>query len=96
MKAGDTAARARTSRSHPLRIPFVTAGGGHGRIGISFCPGKWQPHAMTGAWARELDVDLDAIAVWGAKAVVTLVERHELVALRVEDLGTSVAARGMR
>ena len=88
--------RARTSRSHPLQIPFVTAGEGLGQIGISFCPGKWQPSAMTGAWARELDVDLKAIAAWGAKAVVTLVETHELIALRVEGLGTSVAAYGMR
>lgn len=88
--------RARTSRSHPLQIPFVTAGEGKGRIGISFCPGKWQPNAMTGAWARELDVDLETIAAWGAKAVVTLVETHELIALRVEGLGTSVAAYGMR
>jgi ADP-ribosyl-[dinitrogen reductase] hydrolase len=51
---------------------------------------------MTGAWAREVDVDIEAIATWGAKAVVTLVEPHELVALRVEDLGSSVAAHGMR
>jgi ADP-ribosyl-[dinitrogen reductase] hydrolase len=87
---------ARTSLSHPLRIPFVKAGEGFGRIGISFCPGKWQSHAMTGAWARDLSVDLEAIAAWGAKAVVTLVEAHELIALRVEDLGTATAAHSMR
>ena len=85
----------RTSHTHPLQIPSVTPGGGRGRIGISFCPGKWQPAAMTGAWPRDLDVDLDAVAAWGAVAVVTLVEAKELVALRVENMGAAVAARGM-
>jgi ADP-ribosyl-[dinitrogen reductase] hydrolase len=51
---------------------------------------------MTGAWARDLAVDLDAVAAWGALAVVTLVELHELVALRVENIGDAVAARSMR
>ena len=78
-------ATTRTSHTHPLQIPSVTPGEGLGRIGISFCPGKWQAAAMTGAWARNLEVDLDAIARWGAVAVVTLVESHELVALRVEN-----------
>lgn len=85
----------RTSHTHPLQIPSVTPGGGVGRIGISFCPGKWQSAAMTGAWARDLDVDLDAVAEWGAVAVVTLVEADELVALRVENMGAAVAAREM-
>jgi ADP-ribosyl-[dinitrogen reductase] hydrolase len=79
-----------------LQIPSVALGEDLGRIGISFCPGKWQAAAMTGVWARDLDVDLDAVAAWGAMAVVTLVEAHELVALRVENMGAAVAARGMR
>lgn len=86
----------RTSYTHPLQIPSVTPGEGLGRVGISFCPGKWQADAMTGAWARDLAADLDAVAEWGAIAVVTLVEAHELVALRVENMGAAVAARGMR
>lgn len=86
----------RTSLSHPLRIDAVEPGPGLGRIGLSFCPGKYQPDAMTGAWARDLATDLDAIARWGAKAVVTLVEAHELRALRVEHMGEAVAATGMR
>jgi ADP-ribosyl-[dinitrogen reductase] hydrolase len=86
----------RTSHTHPLQIPSVALSNNLGRIGISFCPGKWQAAAMTGAWARDLEVDLDAVAAWGAAAVVTLVEAHELVALRVENIGVAVAARGMR
>lgn len=94
-RAGDQATP-RTSHTHPLQIPSVTPGTGLGRIGISFCPGKWQAAAMTGAWARDLEVDLDTVAEWGALAVVTLVEAQELVALRVENIGAAVAARGMR
>lgn len=93
---GDDRAAPRTSHSHPLQIPSVALGKDLGRVGISFCPGKWQPAAMTGSWARDLEVDLDAVAAWGAMAVVTLVEAHELVALRVENMGDAVAARGMR
>ena len=96
MSRAGARASPRTSHTHPLQIPSVTPGEGLGRIGISFCPGKWQAAAMTGAWARDLQVDLDAIAEWGAIAVVTLVEAHELIALRVENMGAAVAARGMR
>jgi len=93
-KRGDHRATPRTSHTHPLQIPSVALGKGLGRIGISFCPGKWQPAAMTGAWARDLEVD--AVAARGAVAVVTLVEAHELVALRVENIGAAVADKGMR
>lgn len=66
-----------------------------GRIGITFCPGKVQPTAMTGGWSRDLGLDVDAIAAWGASAVVTLVEDHELKSLKVEGLGDAVRRRHM-
>lgn len=88
-------ATARTSLTHPLQIAEVPAGPGLGRIGITFCPGKHDRAAMSGAWARDLDLDLDAIASWGATHVVTLVEPQELAALKVPELGTQVRARGM-
>ncbi len=51
---------------------------------------------MFGApWARDLSLDLDAIQSWGASAVVTLVEAHELVSLGVPDLGDRVRERGI-
>jgi ADP-ribosyl-[dinitrogen reductase] hydrolase len=68
---------------------------GQGRIGITFCPGKHQPDAMTGGWRRNLGIDLNAIRDWGAVAVVTLVEEHELRALKVPDLGKKVRDRHM-
>ncbi|MDO6588144.1 ADP-ribosylglycohydrolase family protein [Salipiger sp. 1_MG-2023] len=85
----------RTSQSHPLQIAAVRSDALPGRIGITFCPGKIQPGAMSGSWNRDLGLDLDAIAAWGATAVVTLVEDHELQTLQVPRLGAEVAARHM-
>jgi ADP-ribosyl-[dinitrogen reductase] hydrolase len=84
----------RTSVTHPLQIASV-AGSGHGRIGITFCPGKYDPYAQTGSWDRDLALDLDAIKKWGASAVVTLVEDQELKLLRVPNLGAEVRRRAM-
>jgi|GEM_PF-41737 len=85
----------RTSESHPLRVAVVAVDGVPGRVGVTLCPGKYQPDALTGAWDRDLERDLDVIAGLGATTVVTLVEPHELQALRVPDLGARVEARGM-
>ena len=85
----------RTSLSHPLEIAAVETLPGLGRIGVTFCPGKHQASAVTGAWARDLQADVKAIADWGAAAVVTLVEAHELEALSVTGLGQAVAAAHM-
>jgi protein-tyrosine phosphatase len=85
----------RTSRTHPLQIAEVRASPTHGRIGITFCPGKHDRAAITGAWARDLADDLDAIAAWGARLVLTLVESAELAALKVPELGDEVRKRGM-
>jgi ADP-ribosyl-[dinitrogen reductase] hydrolase len=86
----------RTSATHPLRIAAVAAGPEFGRIGITFCPGKFDPQAMTGQWDRDLATDLDRVVDWGAHAVVTLLEPEELKLLRVENLGHEVARRDMR
>ncbi len=84
----------RTSQSHPLNIATLDTPGG-GRIGMTFCPGKTDPFAMSGPWARDLDTDLAAIQAWGASALVTLVEQHELVHLGVDGLGQRVRAMGL-
>ena len=86
---------ARTSQTHPLQIAEVRASPSHGRIGITFCPGKHDHLASTGAWARDLGIDLDAISAWGAKLVLTLVEPTELKALKVPHLGEEVKNRGL-
>lgn len=80
----------RTSLTHPLEIAEVPAGEGRGKVGLTFCPGKKQPSALTGAWDRDLSLDVAAIAKWNAAAVVTLVEEHELKTLGAEGLGHAV------
>ncbi|ABD24707.1 ADP-ribosyl-(dinitrogen reductase) hydrolase [Novosphingobium aromaticivorans DSM 12444] len=83
----------RTSQSHPLLIASVEPFPGFGSIGITFCPGKFQPDAMSGSWARDLASDLDAVRDWGATAIVTLVTQRELQRLSVPMLGAEVVAR---
>jgi ADP-ribosyl-[dinitrogen reductase] hydrolase len=86
---------ARTSLSHPLQIAEVSVPGATGVIGITFCPGKKQAAALTGAWDRDLRLDLNAVRAWGAATVITLLEPHELEELDVVGLGPEVCARGM-
>ena len=85
----------KTSLTHPIKIAAISAGPLLGRVGITFCLGKFDPKAMGGCWDRDLSLDLDAIQVWGAAAVVTLIEPHELGLLRVEQLGEEVSRRAM-
>lgn len=85
----------RTSESHPLHIATISAGPGLRRIGLTFCPGKKQASALTGAWDRDVDLDVRTIAQWGAAAVVTLIEPHEFDQLQVESLGDAVRAQHM-
>lgn len=88
-------AAARTSQTHPLQIAEVQASPSHGRLGITFCPGKCDLYAHTGAWERDLGIDLDTIAAWGAKLVLTLVEPSELKELKVPLLGQEIKRRGI-
>ena len=88
-------ATVRTSHTHPLQIAEVRASPSHGKIGITFCPGKHDHFAYTGAWERDLGIDLDAIATWGAKLVLTLVELAELKALKVPQLGHEIHRLGI-
>jgi ADP-ribosyl-[dinitrogen reductase] hydrolase len=83
----------RTSISHPLQIAVVSRGPEFGRVGLTFCPGKYDLHAMSGGWDRDLNRDLDTIRHWGAAAVVTLLELEKLKLLKVERLGEEVLRR---
>ena len=85
----------KTSISHPLQIAEVSAGLKLGRIGITFCPGKYDLQAMTGAWNRDLSLDLDAIRDWGATAIVSLLEPEELTLLHVKHLGEKIRQKKM-
>ncbi|MFC1681307.1 cyclin-dependent kinase inhibitor 3 family protein [Pseudomonadota bacterium] len=85
----------RTSDTHPLRIDSLQVPGYAGRIGLTFCPGKKQSHAMTGEWERDLQADLHELQAWGANTLVTLMEMHELRDLEVEDLGSKAVRVGL-
>lgn len=87
---------ARTSATDPLRIdeivcqPWAT-----GIVGITFCPGKSGDSVFGSPWQRDLDLDLDAVAAWGAAVALTLVEEHELRLLQVPALGEGFRKRGI-
>lgn len=87
---------ARTSQSDPLRIDAVAAGATPGMIGLTICPGKHDPAAVTGRWARGLDADLTTIRDWGAKALVTLIEEQEFELLKVPVLGRRAREMGLQ
>jgi ADP-ribosyl-[dinitrogen reductase] hydrolase len=82
------------SRNAPLRIAEI-ARPGNGLIGVTFAPGKKQPHALSGSHDRDLGTDLDAIGAWNAATVVTLVEDIELHELQIPHLGDEVRSRFM-
>ena len=86
----------RTSLDSPLRIATLTLPCG-GSIGMTICLGKCAPNSVGGhAWARDLSIDLEAVRVWGAEVVVTLMENWELSQYGVSELGLAVEGLGMR
>ena len=84
----------RTSKTDPIRIAEIDTGKGRGKIGVTFAPGK-NDGRLGGSRARDLETDLDAIAAWGAKVVVTLLEQRELGWLAITRLGREAERRGM-
>jgi protein-tyrosine phosphatase len=87
--------KVKTSFSDPLEIAELATGAGHGKIGVTFAPGKYDPSAVAGSWDRDLATDLDRIADWGANLVLTLLEDHEMALLRIPNLGREVLRRKM-
>src|SRR4051812_25466424 len=85
----------RTSASHPLQIAEIQPAPSMGKLGLTLCPGKVQSSGLTGPWARDLALDLDAVEAWNAAAVVTLIEEDEISRLQVPTLGAEVEARHM-
>lgn len=86
----------RTSHSHPILIAEIPVGQKGGAVGVTFAPGKFQHTAMTGSWARDLDVDLAAIRAWGASHLITLIEPGEFEELRIERLPECAAHHGLK
>ena len=85
----------RTSVTDPLQIAEMRPAPGCGLIGLTLCPGKVQPDALSGPWARDIDLDLDVIARWNAAIVLTLITNEEMEELKVTCLKDGVIARRM-
>lgn len=89
----------RTSITDPLQIAEI-ATPVPGLIGVTICPGKQQPHAFSGSWARDLALDLAAIAEWGklgtsgAPIICTLMTMQELSRFGVSNLGEAAREHG--
>jgi len=86
----------KTSDSDPIRIAEIELE--RCKIGLSFCPGKYQPNAMSGPWDRSLDKDLAAIREHGYEAVISLIYldsrgRDEFELLKVTDLKDGIVER---
>jgi len=74
----------RTSLTHPLIINTIPVAAGE--LGLTFCPGKKQPNAMTGSWSRNIDLDIATIKSWGADTIISLLEDFEYEELQVLEL----------
>ena len=85
----------RNSTTHPIYVSWFEEGGDKGRLGITLCPGKYQPVASTGSWDRQLDVDIQALKQMGAGRIISLITREDMRILRVQDLGEEVCKHDM-
>ena len=79
-------------KASPLRINSPV---GYPNLGLSLCPGKIDPGAMTGPTRRDLGADLAVVKNWGATLAVSLLEDFELELLGVKDLGKAITESGM-
>lgn len=78
----------------PLRIDELALPAG-GTLGMCHFPGRCGIDGAGRAWSRSVDDDLHAIHLWGASAVLSLVESHEFARLGVPDLGARILKSGM-
>jgi len=100
MKYGrDENRKMKTSVNSPLRLDFIPTKLA-GEIAITFCPGKYHPSGQSGSHDRDLDLDLQRILDYETNnripvsTIITLIEEHEMVDLRVEELGPKAEAMG--
>jgi ADP-ribosyl-[dinitrogen reductase] hydrolase len=85
-----------TNTNTPLEIAHFEVGPGQGRIGIAPCPGRLFRKSHGRPWyRRNLHADLHQIKDWGAVAVVSVLEEHEMGWLQVPHLGEEIEPHGM-
>jgi NAD-dependent deacetylase len=93
-----TASATRTSLTYPLRVEFLKSEEFPvlRNLGMTFAPGKKQPDAITGAWDRDLEVDLKRLVEdFRTDTLVSVMEPHEFDALKISALGSSCPKYGI-
>ena len=85
----------RTSITHPLRIDWLPVEGDKGCIGMTLCPGKYQPVAQTGSWDRQLDLDIEVLKENSTSTLISLVTQEDMELLRVTQLPEGLEASGI-
>ncbi len=66
----------------PIEVGWIV----DGRIGLTFAPGKQGPSFFGPPWKRDLRADLDRLASFGVRTLVSLMEEHELKTFAIPDL----------
>jgi protein-tyrosine phosphatase len=83
-----------SSANCPLQISSVSCG--RGRIGITSCPGRKQPRPGSGTpYERDTRADIEVLARWGAKVLLSLMEGAELRRYGAADIGLHARAAGI-
>jgi len=78
-----------TPESPPLDIAAVQVAPLAGRLGLTSAPGRRD------VAVRDLAADLDAIAAWPARTLVSLIETREFAILGIGRLGEEARRRGL-
>jgi protein-tyrosine phosphatase len=77
------------------RLAVVGAGRVRGQIALAACPGRngRMPLPSNSRWCLQRDVA--TLRHWGAEALVTLLEKSELLSMRLGELPVLLAAHGI-
>jgi len=86
----------RDSITDPIRVNWIKIEGDKGCIGMTLCPGKYQPVAQTGSWDRQLSIDLnDLVEKENTNHLVSLITEADMSMLRVQDLPEQACKHGL-
>ena len=61
-----------------------------GQIGMTLCPGKYQPQSMSGGWDRDMDLDIKELKGARVGHVISLITIEEIRELKVNSLGNKL------
>ena len=85
----------RNSTTHPLKVNWIHIEGDKGRIGITLCPGKYQPVSWTGGWDRQLSIDVATLLELKTDRLISLITDEDMELLRVTELPQAITEQGM-